>query len=538
MKKKILLIVVALFIFYMPLSITHQEVNAVAVASKVVNAGAKKIAKEVAVDTAVQMSMNMIMDYKYTPKDTTLTPKPGFAFVCMPRQKTPSGDCTQPIEVKGDLTKEEKVQLSRKVESTLETKIAGGVTSTKWGKFLDWVVPVFSVGLGVAVIDYAINGDVSDLFDEIGYDSMVSMGLITGVTVNEQNPNINVPKSMLNEVVAREGSTRASVTYNLKETSSTQYMFYSDVGNVKKRITHFRYTINNSNKTASFSVYNGGSFTSPNDAIDVVPYSIDQKQFDELVKWDNSIGGLVSPDRLQSAILSAGPPTHTSIYLNTPIEGNETSVPRFDELDMPRTNQANTNLKVPAPGSLPFTKTDTGETLLPYAKPDGTTGFKTKTGVEVPEDNVTVGSPVITENADGSKSIKKQPTVANPNPSPSEDGKLPAKDDEITEGDLEGLSCTRLKKPDFKPLTNAFTTSFPFSIPWDLQRMFNAAFSEIGSNEPNFEYKFEFNGQIKTWKIGFPDYFANWTNFTRPLLLIIFDIGLIYAIYRFTKGSD
>lgn len=528
---------VAILIFYMPFSANHQEVNAVAVASKVVNAGAKKVAKEIAKDTAVQMSMNMVMNYKYTPKDKT--PKEGYSFICMPRDKTSTGDCSKPMEIKTTLSTSDKQQLETKIETNLDKKIAGGIGATRWGKFLNWFVPIFSVGMGVAVIDYAINGDVSDLFDELAFDSLVEMGLVTGGQVEEgKNPDVLVPSHLLqfNDLTGQDTYGRYRET--LKDPTKGYVYYVDDVGQKVPGTGIWYYTSLGKNQASyGLTSRNGDLSFAGNTNTSTLP----PNTYKELIVWDSSIGDYKYKTQLINALKTNVVMSKRLYYFdyatNSTIS-DEAFVPKFDELNMPRTNKEGTPLKVPAPGSLPFTKTDTGEVLYPYTKPDGTTGYKTKTGVEVGEDNVSVGNPVITENPDGSKTIKKQPTVSTPNPSPEEDGKIPPKDDEITEGDLEGMSCTRLKKPDFKPLTNAFTTSFPFSIPWDLQRMFQSAFSEIGSNEPAFEYKFEFNGQVYDWNIKLPDYFDSWTKFVRPLLLIIFDIGLIYAIYRFTKGSD
>lgn len=104
----------------------------------------------------------------------------------------------------------------------------------------------------------------------------------------------------------------------------------------------------------------------------------------------------------------------------------------------------------------------------------------------------------------------------------------------IKEEDLEGLGCKRIKKIEFSPLGSAFTTSFPFSIPWDIQRLFNSAFSEIGNEEPQFSLAFINDGL----RIKLPDYFDSWVGFGRGLLLLGFDAGLIYLFYRFMKGSD
>lgn len=506
MKKKILLVFIALLIFYMPLSSNHQKVDAVAVASKVVNAGAKKVAKEMAKDTAVQMSMNMVMNYKYTPKDKT--PKEGYSFICMPKDKISSGECAKPMEIKSTLSTADKQQLETKIESNLDKKIAGGIGATRWGKFLDWFVPIFSIGMGAAVIDYAMNGDVSDLFDDLAYDSLVELGLVVdevgntdrlkGTTVTGKNKGYNGAEFVVtlnadNQFFQYENKTYKSVNVNVQNTWDSEKKAYLFSGVFTK--------------IGSTTIYTGRPTS------DIKAYSSTAYTFDE---------------GEAKAVLSLYP------FQLPPITNQMVEPEKWDQLELPRTNKEGTPMKVPAPGSLPFTKTDTGEVLYPFTKPDGTTGYKTKTGLIVGEDNVTVGNPVITENPDGSKTIKKQPTVTTPNPSPEEDGKIPPKDDEITEEDLEGMSCTRLKKPDFKPLTNAFTTSFPFSIPWDLWRVIEAVFGNMGTQKPVIYLDFI----AENIKLEIPDYFDSWVEFAKSITLIGFDIGLIYLFYRFMKGGS
>lgn len=208
--------------------------------------------------------------------------------------------------------------------------------------------------------------------------------------------------------------------------------------------------------------------------------------------------------------------------------------PKIEEFSintiMEGTHTTGNTIKVMPPTAIPIFTPD-GTPVTP--KEGSTTGWinvSTGEDITVNEDELIVKEPIRTPDGEGYQ-IPGATPVKDPPPVPKEEPP-------ITEEDLEGLSCKRIKKPDFKPLANAVTTSFPFSIPWDLARMFNSAFSGIGSERPAFSYSFEFNGQVKEWNIELPKYFDSWTSFTRPLLVIIFDIGLIYAIYRFTKGGD
>lgn len=556
--KKFMLITMAIIIFIMPLSIEHQKVEAAPVLSKVINGAAKKVAKEVITDTTVQMSMNMVIDYKYTPKDGR-KPKAGdsYSFICMPRDKKPDGNCAKPMEIKKSMTEGDKVRIKLEGERVLEKKIAGGVTATKWGKFLDWFLPIFSVGMGVAVIDYAMSGEVSDLFDEIAYDVLVNTGLLTPAqpTLNPEpeplpsNPTVpdnptptdptvptpeipmlRDPNNVLNFVEVR-------VQYGYKQPFKTIVEM-----RLRPQFKGYVGTLSNSNLRYVGTTWQTLFEFSNSSPVKNITFGTRQSHvWIEILKFDEPLD--LKPNKTALTILAmTGGLELLKYYPNeTDIPVEAPPVPKFDELNMPRTTPAGTPVKIPAPGSVPFEKVDTGEQLIPFLKPDGTIGFKTRTGIEILDpDKIQAKDPVITLNPDGSKKVKKQPTGEVPNPSPNEDGKIPPKTDTDpppTDPDT-GESCERLKKPDFKPLSSAITTSFPFSIPWDLHRAFTSAFSDIGDSRPEFSYKFDFNGKNYDWKIGLPQFFDSWMPFVRGLLLLGFDIGLVYAIYRFTRGGE
>lgn len=85
-----------------------------------------------------------------------------------------------------------------------------------------------------------------------------------------------------------------------------------------------------------------------------------------------------------------------------------------------------------------------------------------------------------------------------------------------------------------------FTTQFPFSLPWDISRGLNAifgGFSEDG-NIPKWDWEFSVFGEKQTWTIGFPDLIVSWMPFIKGVLLIVFDIGLIYAVRKLLGGAS
>lgn len=560
----------AVMVFLMPLNQIFIERAEAVVVSKVVTKAAKKVAKEVATDTAVQMSMNMVINYKYKPKDDR-KPVDSYSFVCMPRDKKSNGDCAKPLQVKTKLDDRDVRVLKSEIEDSLDKKIAGGVMTTKWGKFLDWFIPIWSVGMGVAIVDYAMNGEVSDLFDELAYEALVKFGFIIpstptpvepkppgegggGIEIPEpETPPINdggigtVPPPFTPEFAGLLSDLGYSNWYG-----QHRYSWQPTNGNLFKTTDTTGKLVYLTEITFYYEEWD--PYTKPRYAKSIRVRGYDQisNEYVYTVDKDFAEGTVAHPD-MKASTWEEWTRTLSRRYVPTTIVLRESllpvtepipevpPVPKFNETDLPRTVPQGTPIKVPAPGSIPFEEVGTGEQLIPFKKPDGTIGFKTRTGVEVLDpDKVEVKDPVITDNPDGSKTVKKQPTGEVPNPSPNEDGKIPPKTDtDPPPTDPEtGESCERLKRPDFKPLSSAITTSFPFSIPWDLHRAFSSAFSEIGDSRPEFSYKFDFNGKSYDWKISMPQFFDSWMPFVRGLLLLGFDIGLVYAIYRFTRGGD
>lgn len=198
-----------------------------------------------------------------------------------------------------------------------------------------------------------------------------------------------------------------------------------------------------------------------------------------------------------------------------------------------------------------------------FEKPDGT--IVPEEQVHVPptwEPNITP-SPTPIPNPggnpdpypEGTPQITPSPTPSNPNPepipltpsptpqpepNPETPPGTPPPPVETTEPYFpEGETCdVGLKIPKFLPLAHSISETFPFSIPFDLYGGFEALFIEMGSERPEFEFAFDFMGKEQSWTIAIPEYFDTWKPFTDSVLIFIFDVGIIYAIYRFMGGGS
>lgn len=503
-----------------------QQANA-AVASKVVNQTAKKIAKEAIIDNTVQMSFSMVMNYKYVPKDERLKAKEGFEMICLPENKTGS-DCSKPMQIK-KASSIDKVALGNAVEKNLEKKISGGIGFNKWVKFLDWVAPVTAVALGFTLIDYAINGDVAGLFDEIAWDSLVEEGMIEGVTDSEDQTHSRLYFSgemRSNGVINLSVSTPQNhfFKFNGKQYSQVVLSGIGDYHNGKRMLIY-----------SSMYVKNPG-----NSDVEVQTKNFPDSPVD--IGYSSYPTGTLTTAQVRALI------PHLGYIPATTMESVVHPFPKADEVSIPRTYRPNEPLKIIAPTALPFKEDGTGIELEPYKKADGSIGYRTKVETDtgtgsttkriVEENNVVVEDPIVQRKPDGTTTVvNANPTPDNPNGGGQED--IPPVGTEIPPVDFpEGETCSAtLKLPKFTLLFNTLSTSFPFSIPWDLKSGFDAIFLEMGKDKPKFSYKFNFNGSQKEWKIELPAYFDTWKPFTDSMLIFVFDVGIIYGIYRLMQGG-
>ena len=106
------------------------------------------------------------------------------------------------------------------------------------------------------------------------------------------------------------------------------------------------------------------------------------------------------------------------------------------------------------------------------------------------------------------------------------------------EGELEGgPACSKdMDLAELEALGSTLSVTFPFSIPFDLLNAIDAVFGGVGNERPEFKYDFVYLDKEYSWNIKLPEYFDTWKPFTDGLLVFIFDIGILYAIFRFTSG--
>lgn len=80
-----------------------------------------------------------------------------------------------------------------------------------------------------------------------------------------------------------------------------------------------------------------------------------------------------------------------------------------------------------------------------------------------------------------------------------------------------------------------FTTKFPFSLPWDVGRALSAVFGDFFTNEvPSWTMK------IKDWQheLTFPQEMVKWMPYLKGMLLVMFDITLIYSVRKLLGGAQ
>lgn len=86
-----------------------------------------------------------------------------------------------------------------------------------------------------------------------------------------------------------------------------------------------------------------------------------------------------------------------------------------------------------------------------------------------------------------------------------------------------------------KAIYIGFTTAFPFSLPWDVGRAFDSIFGNFSDTSAP-EWKMTVYGQ--SWTIKIPNMLLGWFPITRMMLLIMFDIGLVYSVRKLLGGAS
>ena len=144
-----------------------------------------------------------------------------------------------------------------------------------------------------------------------------------------------------------------------------------------------------------------------------------------------------------------------------------------------------------------------------------------------------VPDPVIKPSPDGTVIVDDVPTDI---PVPP-DGITP---DEPTDppGGIEGGTPSEIEWEKLKAIPALFTMKFPFSLPWDAKRFMEGVFGDIpeaGEFAVDIDELMGINFDLH---IRLPDYFDNLFDFSRTATVILFDLGLIYGLYRLLGGAS
>lgn len=651
MTKKILIVLFALLILSVPYQQQYQQNVHAAIVSKVASAAAKKVAKvpikeltkDIAFDLAAQaigQQFNEKLTFKF---------EEGYEGYCMTEIKS-DGSCGRVVQVKKDLTVEEINKIDSQVETEMDKAITGGKGFPKWQKFLDWFVPIWLISAGVTAITYAFDSDVRSLFNEIGYNTLVSLGLIkpvepTGGAV--VNPPVYIPDQEIETKPINDGeqlivkdklSPNESENWANTDSMTTEqvmnlvgYQTYQfreweavsiDTWSVRTPELYGFFIVRNAYiqmltslygevtqavwekdgvKVANSTPFVDGKYHSimtpsgVNTLSNSMTWRMPYQKSDGM--WVSDFYSSVGNERHhvqlthtennfnKQVLREIGVRTnYTGFHEWTPvrsifrIDGNQPAkrpilAPYFEEVEnvipTPVTQyQKDDKIAFVPPAAVPIREVGTGETVTrtPAKTPDEEPIYQKPDGTIVPPDNIEVGDPVVTPSKPGQldpggKPIPEGTPVATPTPTPNNPtpAPVPLVPGEVptnpTEPDAptvppgtepppteqpfpEEPSCdAKLNFPRYIPFMNTLSNAFPFSIPWDIERALNAAFGEIGSERPGFDYTFDFMGSEKTWRVEVPKFFDSWKPFTDGLLLLIFDVGIMFGIYRFMKGG-
>lgn len=143
--------------------------------------------------------------------------------------------------------------------------------------------------------------------------------------------------------------------------------------------------------------------------------------------------------------------------------------------------------------------------------------------------------PVIETSPEGNTVIDGVPTTnPAPDPVPGVDPVPPGgTNPPITTGDPKEINWAKLKA-----IPGIFTKKFPFSLPWDAKRFVDSVLGSIPQAKDISVKLDEIGGIHIGMDITLPDFFDPFFDFSRIITLIIFDIGLIYGLYRLLGGAS
>lgn len=183
--------------------------NAHAMASKIAGQVAKKVAKELVEDAAVNMAMDIVFNYQMEQMmSDNYKVDPGYKAVCLDNKT----DCTKPVQLKEALSTTDKKVIGDKVEELLETK---SYTHAGWGKWLDYIVPIFLAGTAINWLTTALDPDTEDLFDQVAKESLIDTGLMKPLVPEKEKV-----------LVDQNGNPVVNPTdFPLTQTSTSSYTF-------------------------------------------------------------------------------------------------------------------------------------------------------------------------------------------------------------------------------------------------------------------------------------------------------------------------
>jgi len=175
--------------------------------------------------------------------------------------------------------------------------------------------------------------------------------------------------------------------------------------------------------------------------------------------------------------------------------------------------------------------------------PDGYTYDPSKQEIKAPDGQVVTDpttipefnpDPVVTPSPDGNVVIDGEGTDLPVPPggiTPPADGG--GTGDGMTTGDPTNIEWDKLKA-----IPNIFTKKFPFSLPWDAKRFIDSVLGDIPEAKDIVVNLEEIGGVHIGMNITLPEFFDQFFDFTRVITLVIFDIGLIYGLYRLLGGAS
>jgi hypothetical protein len=129
----------------------------------------------------------------------------------------------------------------------------------------------------------------------------------------------------------------------------------------------------------------------------------------------------------------------------------------------------------------------------------------------------------------GTDPITEPVPTTDPDPDPTE----PTTDPDVGEPDT-------IQWAKLKAIPDAFTTKFPFSLPWDISKALTAVFGDFEETDtaPVWKFKLHVLGEEYSWDVTFPQMVQDWAPFIRWTFIIFFDVGLIYAVRKLLGGAQ